>query len=101
MTQQAPEIIREETQHQLDLATQPTKRLRQMLKAGEEVKHIWEVLNRTSDNVVGEILRHQGTFFEWDHYPKGDAFDRETHSQYFYHAHPSPMSDMEHGHFHT
>lgn len=101
MTQQAPEIIREETQHQLDLATQPTKRLRQMLKAGEEVKHIWEVLDRTSDNVVGEILRHQGTFFEWDHYPKGDAYDRDTHSQYFYHAHPSPMRDTEHGHFHT
>jgi len=95
------EIIREETQHQMDMVTQPARRLRLMLKAGEEIKYIWAALERTQDNVVGELLRHQGTFYEWDHYPKGDVYDRETHSQYFYHAHPSPMRDAEHGHFHT
>jgi len=63
---------------------------------------IHRVLARTGDNVVGEILRDQGTFYEWDHFPPGDVYDRQTHSQYYYHAHPVDQRfDGEHGHFHT
>jgi hypothetical protein len=92
---------KQETSRQLDMATQPIKRLRMMLAAGEDVLEVFRVLTRTDDNVVGEVLRHQGTFFEWDHYPKGDVYDRKSHSQYFYHAHTIGGRDPEHGHFHT
>lgn len=83
------------------MATQPAKRLRMMLAAGEDIVEIWRVLALSDDNVVGEILRHQGTFFEWDHYPKGDVYDRISHSQFFYHAHSIGGRNPEHGHFHT
>jgi hypothetical protein len=51
--------------------------------------------------VVGELLRGHGEFYEWDHYPPGDVYDNETHSQYYYHAHPVELRGGEHGHFHT
>jgi hypothetical protein len=92
---------KQETSRQLDMATQPIKRLRMMLAAGEDVLEVFRVLTRTDDNVVGEVLRHQGTFYEWDHYPKGDVYDRKSHSQYFYHAHSIGGRNREHGHFHT
>jgi hypothetical protein len=47
------------------------------------------------------VLRGQGEFYEWDHFPKGDVYDPETHSQYYYHAHPAELRGGEHGHFHT
>ncbi len=72
-----------------------------MRDAGAEVLNCQRVLRKTSSNIVGEVLKNQGTFFEWNHYPKGDAIDRETHSQYYYHAHPKPDRPGEHGHFHT
>jgi len=75
--------------------------LRRMLAAGEEVLTCQRVLRKTSSNVVAELLRHQGTFYEWNHFPAGDAIDWETHSQYYYHAHPKGERPGEHGHFHT
>src|SRR3546814_8384282 len=55
-----------------------------------------------SDNLVGELLKNNGTFYEWDHYPPGDVYDHETHGQYYYHAHAADQRfDGEHGHFHT
>lgn len=68
-----------------------------MAEAGERILECYRVLRKTEDNVVGEVLRGQGEFFEMDHYPKGDVYDPETHSQYYYHSH----RDDEHGHFHT
>lgn len=72
-----------------------------MAKAGAEVRECLRVLGKTGDNLVGEILRGQGTFYEWNHYPEGDVYDRETHAQYYYHAHPKNERPGEHGHFHT
>ena len=92
---------RKEETRQLDMATQPVRRLRMMLAAGEEAQEVERVLTRTGDNVVSELLRGYETFYEWDHYPKGDAYDRDSHAQYFYHAHPGGLRDKEHGHFHT
>jgi hypothetical protein len=97
----AKEAARKQETRHLDLATQPVKRLRMMLAAGEEVREIERVLAKTKHNVVGELLRGQETFYEWDHYPKGDVYDRDSHAQYFYHAHPGGLRDKEHGHFHT
>lgn len=72
-----------------------------MHQAGAEVLECYRVLAKAKANTVGELLRGQGEFLEWDHYPKGDVVDWETHSQYYYHAHPKKNRPGEHGHFHT
>lgn len=73
-----------------------------MAEAGREVVEAHRVLTKTGDNLVGELLRDQGTFYEWDHFPPGDVYDHETHGQYYYHAHPPGQRfEGEHGHFHT
>lgn len=78
-----------------------TVQLKAMLAAGEEVLECYRVLAKARSNTVAEILRRQGEFLEWDHYPKGDVVDWETHGQYYYHAHPKKERPGEHGHFHT
>lgn len=83
------------------LAAEPRSVLEDMQAAGVAVRRWQEVLARTGDNVVGEVLRHGGTFYEWNHYPEGDVYDRESHAQYYYHAHPQNLRGGEHGHFHT
>lgn len=75
--------------------------LEDMVAAGEEVMEIERILAKTEDNVVGELLKGQGTFYEWNHYPDGDVYDADTGSQFFYHAHPADERIGEHGHFHT
>ncbi len=83
------------------IKTLPPETLETMRAAGEEIQECYRVLGKTGDNVVGELLRDQGTFYEWNHYPKGDIYDHATHSQYFYHAHVKGQRKGEHGHFHT
>ncbi len=73
--------------------------LEDMAAAGAEVEENMRLLTKTGANVVGQCLAHQGTFYELDHYPKGDVFDEEFQSQYYYHAHRKDSG--EHGHFHT
>ena len=75
------------------------EQLQAMQQAGVEIAECYRVLQKAELNVVGEILKGQGTFYEWDHYPEGDVFDFDTHSQYYFHAHR--FDDGEHGHFHT
>jgi len=84
-----------------DLAALPRPLLEAMAAAGDEVVECVRVLAKTGDNIVGELLKTEETFFEWDHYPKGDVYDPETHAQYYYHAHPADSRTGEHGHFHT
>lgn len=80
----------------------PNDRLELMAEAGAEIVEIYRLLAKTQSNVVGELLRTSGTFYEWDHFPKGDCLDRETQSQYYYHAHRADQRfENEHGHFHT
>ncbi len=93
--------IAEESGIEPDFSRIPRERLERMAAAGAEIQECHRVLRKTGDNVVGEILRHQGTFYEWNHYPKGDAFDPDSNAQYYYHAHPGPTRQAEHGHFHT
>ena len=81
------------------LANEPAAALRAMLDAADEVAECRRVLHKGGLNLVGEVLRGQGDFVELEHYPRDDVFDRETHSQYYYHAHRG--SEVEHGHFHT
>lgn len=71
--------------------------LARMNAAAEEIIECYRVLNKVGANVVGELIKGVETFYEWDHYPEGDSYDNETHSQYYYHSHRAD----EHGHFHT
>ncbi len=68
-----------------------------MRQAGLQILECYRVLQKSGDNIVGEILRGNEPFVELDHYPPGDIYDPASHSQYYYHAH----RDGEHGHFHT
>ena len=81
------------------LAQQPRRRLTAMAEAGAVVEDSYRVLAKAGTNVVAQCLAHQGTFYELDHYPKGDVYDAEFHAQYYYHAHRAGSG--EHGHFHT
>ena len=80
-------------------------RLRKMARAGEQIQECYRLLEKTDDNIVGEVLRGHGDFYEWEHYPPGDVYDIESHAQYYYHAHPpegrAKKFGVEHGHFHT
>lgn len=80
-----------------DLHRLSKRALRDMKRAAAEISECVRVLAKTGDNVVSDILRGQGDFYEYSHYPPGDVIDAETHSQYYYHAH----REDEHGHFHT
>ena len=73
------------------------EQLQTMANAGMQVLECYRVLQKSNSNVVAEVLRGQGEFYELDHYPKGDVYDSETHSQFYYHSH----REGEHGHFHT
>lgn len=84
-----------------DFARLSRAALSAMADAGHEAIDCYRVLAKTRDNVVGEILRGQGTFYEWNHYPDGDVYDFESHAQYYYHAHPKAERPGEHGHLHT
>ena len=79
-----------------DLTRLPRTDLLAMRAAGAEVRECTRVLRKVNLNVVGEVLKGQGQFLRLNHYPKGDVYDRETHAQYYYHAHRAG----EHGHFH-
>ena len=85
----------------IKMSTLSPETLTSMLAGGEEIEECYRVMAKTGDNVVGELLRNQGTFYQWNHYPKGDIYDHATHSQYFYHAHVKGQRRGEHGHFHT
>lgn len=82
-----------------DLSVLPQSALQAMRNAGAEVLECLRVLDKAELDLVSEVLRGQGTFYELEHYPSDDVFDRDTHAQYYYHAHRG-MSG-EHGHFHT
>jgi hypothetical protein len=67
------------------------------LEAVSTIRECYRVLEKGGLNIVGEILREQGPFYEMDHYPRDDVYDQEFGSQYYYHAH---REGPEHGHFH-
>lgn len=78
-----------------------TQDLQKITEAGLEVLNCHRVLAKTGDNLVGELFKGCDDFFEWDHYPKGDAIDKASNSQMFYHSHKVGEREAEHGHFHT
>lgn len=87
------------TQQPLALEVLGVDALLAMRAAGQEIAECYRVMAKGGLNVVGEVLRGQGEFIELNHFPDDDVFDRDTQSQYYYHAHRG--LDGEHGHFHT
>lgn len=83
----------------MDLSILPPEQLARMADAGAKILECYRVLNKGGLNIVGEVLKGQGDFYELEHYPGDDVFDADTHSQYYYHAHREDAG--EHGHFHT
>ncbi len=87
------------------LQTVPMSRLRTMIDAGRQVRDCWRDLRYRGSSPVAEMLRGHGTFSDWGHYPQGDVYDPDSHSQYYYHAHSPEERERrfgaEHGHFHT
>lgn len=84
------------------LSALPADELERLAEAAREITLCRRVLAKTGDNIVGEILRGAGPFYEWRHYPANDVYDSEFHAQYYYHAHPpEERVEGEHGHFHT
>lgn len=79
------------------LASLPRGQLEAMRAAGLEAQECCRVLKKGGLNLVGEMLREQGEFVEYSHYPADDVYDQESRAQYYYHAHRAG----EHGHFHT
>lgn len=72
------------------------ERLSSMLAAADEALECQRALKCDGLNPVGEILKGEESFEASRHYPEEDVYDRESGSQYYYHAHRSE----EHGHFH-
>ena len=52
---------------------------------------------QSQKNVVKQVQIGAKAIHAFDHYPKGDVLDSNTHYQYYYHSH----RNQEHGHFHT
>lgn len=88
-----------------DLSELPRVQLERMEEAGARVLEAYRVLMKSETNVVAEILKYHPQFVQWDHFPDGDVYDWQSHSQYYYHAHPpehrANVWGEEHGHFHT
>ena len=91
--------------HGLDtanLARLDAAELAVLATAARRVRAIEADLAARGGNVVARLLADADGFYEWDHYPSGDAYDPASESQYFYHAHPADQRfPGEHGHFHT
>lgn len=83
----------------VNFAELSAQQIEAMAEAGAKIIECHRVLRKGGLNIVGELLRDQGTFYELEHYPKEDVFDEETHSQYYYHTHRNDAD--EHGHLHT
>lgn len=87
-----------QTGMRVDLSHSSKDDLLAMKLAGEEVMACLGAIGRSGSNPVGRILKHAGPFYEESHYPDDDVSDKESGSQYYYHAH---RGTDEHGHFHT
>src|SRR5207248_11002980 len=86
----------------VNLAGLSAARLELMAAAGGEVASAERALARQDTSIVARLLRDEGTFYEWEHFPAGDIYDPVSGAQYFYHAHgTAPRKVGEEGKFHN
>ena len=70
--------------------------------AGIKTVDCMRVLSKSGHSLVSEVLRNNGDFTQWEHYPPDDVHDPDSHSQYYFHAHaPEETINHDFGHFHT
>jgi hypothetical protein len=66
---------------------------------------IWDCrrdLAARNTDLVREVTGSSPTICAWRHYPEGEAYDPQSHAQYFFHAHArESRQTSERGHFHT
>ncbi len=75
--------------------------LERMAESAAEAVDCIRVLEKSGSNLVAEVLGGR-EFIEFEHYPPDDVYDPESHSQYYFHAHPQTRGDWnDYGHFHT
>src|SRR5262249_24994256 len=77
--------------------------LEQMTSAAAAIGHCRRELAARNANLLSEVTAGSSIISEWRHYPEGEVYDPNSHSQYFFHAHPGkgPQVATECGHFHT
>jgi hypothetical protein len=74
--------------------------IERMVAAALVISNCQRELAARQRNIVIEVMAGEAAISEWRHYPDGEAYDPQSHAQYFYHAHPG-RPPREHGHFHT
>lgn len=68
--------------------------------AAAEVVDCMRVLTKSGSNLVAEVLGGR-EFVQFQHYPENDVLDRDSYSQYYFHAHPPERGEWnDYGHFH-
>lgn len=92
----------------IDFTQLSTERLETMFEAGSQVLEVMRAYQNSKEpmNVSKDITRFAEEFKVWDHVPKGDIYDKNSNSQFYFHSHAkaednSGVHDDEHGHFHT
>ncbi|MGP1395347.1 MAG: DUF6969 family protein [Inquilinaceae bacterium] len=85
----------------IDLDAVSTDRLRAMQEAGADAALCQRMAAKSGVTMIDEVMRGCDEASPWTHFPPGDVYDPEHHSQYYYHVHPPEEQGEEHGHFHT
>jgi hypothetical protein len=76
--------------------------IERMTAAAAVIRDCRQELAARNRNLLGELTAGSAAVAEWRHYPEGDVYDPNSHSQYFFHAHPGGGApSTEQGHFHT
>jgi hypothetical protein len=77
--------------------------IERMTAAAAVIRDCQRELAARNRSLLSELTAGSEAICEWRHYPEGEVYDPNSHSQYFFHAHsgmdsPAPI---ERGHFHT
>lgn len=103
LRRQAKRALRREVRLDLEVAQQERRDVRrqQVSAAARELLACYAQLARSHAHLLDATLRGRLPI-EWEHYPAGDAIDRTTGCQYYYHCHAPARGPRrhQHGHFH-
>jgi hypothetical protein len=74
-------------------------------QAAAVIRECRAILDERGATILHEVAGGVGNIPEWRRYPDGEVFDPVSHTQFFYHSHPSAArahqsGPAEHGHFH-
>jgi hypothetical protein len=74
----------------------------QMTSVAAVIRNCRRELAERSITLLSELSPEPAAIAEWQHYPEGEVYDPNSHSQFFFHAHPGKgKTAAERGHFHT